>query len=412
MTVPQVRFLHTSDWQLETPIHGVVEIPPELREPFVDAPYLAAERVVQATIDHQVDFLVMSGNILAIEYASPYSFEFLLRQFQRLGEHGVTIYWLGGQLDDLDLWPAQLDLPEHVKLFPVASLQQFAHQRDGRVIAQLLGQSQRKGAAWRASDYAGGGDEVPRIAVGCGTVQKQSLENKGVDYWALGGEDRHQILLHGKQTAVYSGSPQGRQPRDTDAHGAVLVELQFGQAKTRLIETDLYRWRKERVVATDIESVESLPALINRSLSQISADATRHQWLLVWSVVAQGQLAQSLSTHEVADRLLRVLNQTSAQGHRWSLALDVDPVPPPTELLDEDTILGDFLRSVQRLEQTPDAWHDLVPYLPESVARDTLIAELQSCSDPDRQQLWRRVAAWGTDLLRGEVAVESSSSSR
>ena len=119
MSRQPIRFLHSSDWQLEKPLGGVPEVPSELREAFLDAPYLAAERVVQAAIDQHVDFVVLTGNLLPIETASPYTFEFLLRQFQRLSEQEIPVYWLGGQHDDLDLWPAQLDLPAHVKLFPV-----------------------------------------------------------------------------------------------------------------------------------------------------------------------------------------------------------------------------------------------------------------------------------------------------
>ena len=318
MSLQQVRFLHTSDWLLEMPLGGVSQVPTELREPFIDAPYLAAERVVQAALDHHVDFVLLAGNILAVESATPYTFEFLLRQFQRLDEQSIPVYWLGGQADDLDLWPAQLSLPKSVKLFPSGQMHAFEILRDGKTLAQLVGQSQRRGSAWQASDHSGGAEGVPRIAVGCGTVQKRSLENKGVDYWALGGEERHHVVLTGKCTAAYSGSPQGRSPLDLDAHGALLVELQFGQAKTRLLETDIYRWRREKIVATEAETVESIVALINRQLAQIPADGNSFSWLLDGDILAQGKLATPLFGRDAQERLLGSVNQPTADGSRWS----------------------------------------------------------------------------------------------
>ncbi|MCA9150887.1 MAG: hypothetical protein KDA92_16360, partial [Planctomycetales bacterium] len=276
----------------------------------------------------------------------------------------------------------------------------------------LTGQSQRRGGSWQVSEFSGDADGVTRIAVGCGAVQKRALENKGVDYWALGGEERHHVLLSGKSTAAYAGSPQGRSPQDLDAHGALLVEVQYGQAKTRLLETDLYRWRREKIVATEVDSVDAVIGLINRNLTQIPGDASRFSWLLDWNIICQGRLAQTLLTTEVQERILRAVNQTTANDTRWSLSVNVEPVSPAAELLEEDTILGDFLRCVQRFEHSTDAWHELVPYLPESDARDSLIAEMQHGTEAHCQQLWRRVAAFGADLLRGEVAVEQSSAAR
>ena len=134
MSLQPVRLIHSGDWHLETPLGGVPAVPPELREPFLDAPYLAAERVVQAALDHRVDFLLLAGNVLPLDRACPYSFEFLLRQFQRLAEQGIHVYWLGAESDDVDLWPAPLSLPDNVHRFPVGRLHQFEHRarRQGR----------------------------------------------------------------------------------------------------------------------------------------------------------------------------------------------------------------------------------------------------------------------------------------
>ena len=109
---------------------------------------------------------------------------------------------------------------------------------------------------------------------------------------------------------------------------------------------------------------------------------------------------------------MRAVNQTTANDNRLSLNVGIEPIAPAADLLEEDTILGDFLRCVQRFELSAETWHELVPYLPESDAREVLIAELQQGAETHRQQLWRRVAAFGADLLRGEVAVEPAMTTR
>jgi DNA repair exonuclease SbcCD nuclease subunit len=406
MSLQQVRFIQSGDWRLEMPIGGVAEVPAVLREQFLDAPFLAAERVVQAAIDQRVDFLVLTGNLLPMETACPYTLEFILRQFQRLAESGIAVYWLGAEDDDVDLWPASLALPANVHLFPTGRLHTFEHAVDGKVVVRLMGQSCRKGGSWNAANFAGKDDSAPRVVIATGKVPKRALEGKGVDYWALGGEPRHHVLLHGSTTAVYAGSPQGRDPDDADAHGAVLVELQYGKATTQLIETDLWRWRRERVQAADVESIDDLQTLLNRHWHQVPADTGLFRWLLIWSVVCRGRLAWRLARHEARQSLLETLQRQSAQETRWTMAIETEPAELPSEWYEEDTVLGDFLRAAQRYEQDANAWQELTSYLPEGVTRERLSSDLANVSDDDRQRLWRRVAGWGADLLRGVAVMD------
>lgn len=412
MALQQVRFLHTSDWHLEQPVGGVAQVPTALRDPFIDAPFTAAERVVQAALDHHVDFVVLAGNILPIETASPYTFEFLFRQFHRLSEEQIAVYWLGGEIDDLDLWPAQLDLPSNVHTFPVGTIQQYEHKRDRKRVAQLIGQSWQRGGSWRASDFLSTDESVPQIAVAFGPLQKRSLENKGIEYWALGGEKRHRVLNYGKSTAAYAGSPQGRAPTDTDAHGAVLCEIEFSQTKTRLIETDLFRWRREKVQAAEVTDTEELQAELSRQMNQLSGTSTRYNDLMVWSIVCGGALAQQLALPKIRDRLIRNLHQSSTPDSRWTMVLETEPAEVTHDLAEEDSILGDFLRTVNRYEQDTNRWDELLAFVPDGEIRATLTSRFQACSAEEQRLMWRRVASWGADLLRGEVELEPQETTR
>ena len=186
MSLERVRFLHSSDWQLEQPLGGVAEVPAELHDEFLRAPYRAVERVVELAVRERVDFVVLTGNLLCLDAASPHVLEFLLQQFERLAEQQIAVYWLGGAEDDPDLWPAQLELPASVHTFPVGRVEQVTHVRDGETIAVLVGQSYRRDAAFRAADYVGSG-KTPRVALVHGALQAKSLEASGISYWALGG---------------------------------------------------------------------------------------------------------------------------------------------------------------------------------------------------------------------------------
>ena len=89
MALERVRFLHTSDWHLEEPLGGIAEVSAELRDDLIEAPYQAAQRVVEAAIREAVDFVLLAGDILPTESASPYTLEFVLQQFEKLHEQGI-----------------------------------------------------------------------------------------------------------------------------------------------------------------------------------------------------------------------------------------------------------------------------------------------------------------------------------
>src|SRR5262245_1257885 len=154
-------FVHASDLHLELPPHGLSEIPEHLRDSLLESPYRAAERVFDLALSQQADFLVLSGDVLAADPGSrhapcavsgegagsgPAAFTcprgpcFLLKQFQRLRDRDITVYWLTGQADTHDAWPAHLELPENVHRF-TADVCEFTHRRGGLAVARLIGLS-------------------------------------------------------------------------------------------------------------------------------------------------------------------------------------------------------------------------------------------------------------------------------
>ncbi len=57
MSGQSFRFLHASDFHLEEPLGGLAEVPPHLGELFLDAPFTAAERVLDVAVRERVDCL-------------------------------------------------------------------------------------------------------------------------------------------------------------------------------------------------------------------------------------------------------------------------------------------------------------------------------------------------------------------
>ena len=91
MASERVRFIHTSDWNLESPLGGT-HIPETLRDEFVSAPFQAAERIINTALAESVDFLILAGDILDTQSATPYTLDFLIQQFTRLHDKKIGVY--------------------------------------------------------------------------------------------------------------------------------------------------------------------------------------------------------------------------------------------------------------------------------------------------------------------------------
>ena len=136
MSQPALRFIHASDLHLERPLAGVAEVPENLREVFLEAPFQAAELVFETALSEGADALLLAGDVVDFDRVGPRAVVFLNEQFQRLADHGIKVYWACGDIDPPDSWPASIELPANVHVFSVGRVESFEHRRDGEVVAR------------------------------------------------------------------------------------------------------------------------------------------------------------------------------------------------------------------------------------------------------------------------------------
>jgi len=166
----------------------VSEVPDHLREAFLESPYLAAKRVFETALSEGVDALLLSGDIVQLDRAGPRAIVFLTEQFRRLTDHGIVVYWAGGQIDPPDAWPPTATLPESVTVFlPAASviLSTSAAARPSRASRELAAVRARP---WTTAVFYRDAKRPVhhRCLARHGSVH-QGLKAIAVHYMALGG---------------------------------------------------------------------------------------------------------------------------------------------------------------------------------------------------------------------------------
>ncbi|HUY31798.1 MAG TPA: DNA repair exonuclease [Pirellulales bacterium] len=424
MTQPPFRFIHASDLHLERPLSGVTEVPDALREAFLEAPYLAAERVFENALAEQVDFVVLAGDVLHAETTGPRGPLFLVSQFERLRQRGIRVYWAGGQVDPPEAWPAVIRLPDNVHRFPHGRCEELLHRRDGEPLARLLGTSTPRALSIRADDFNPDPSDLFTVAVAHVHPGRETPEHgvsihppvsthTAVRYWALGGRHDRHSPSEATPRAHYPGTPQGREPGETGAHGCTLVEVdEDGAAHLRALAADVLRWRHERVAVDAGTSQDELQRALAECLRALVAAAPGLDLLVSWEVHGAGPLLPLLRRGTLAGELLASLRGEFGRSPTaaWSVSLAVaDDAMLPADWFRRENLLGDFLRAVTDVEDSgatsPRGRLDLTAFLKSRRADEVWSEALALDDEATRRRALARAAALGADLLSGEESL-------
>jgi hypothetical protein len=400
------RFVHASDFHLEQPPTGIAEVPDHLRDLFLDAAYTAAEQVFETALAEDAELLVLCGDLLHPQYTGPRGPLFLVEHFARLAERGIAVYWAGGSVDPPDAWPSAVTLPDNVHVFPRARIEEIVHRREETPLVRLVGISRDGQRAIRPGDFPPDPTGLFTIAVAHAAADPAALQASGIHYWALGGRHDRSTPLSTPQIAHYPGSPQGRHPGESGIHGCTLVQVdQQRQARTSLIPTDAMRWLSERVVVDEATSRADLETLLRERMHTLVEAAPKMVLLISWTIVGSGPLLSQLRRGNLAADLLGWLRAEYGSGPpaAWSLSLEVEwSAALPPEWYEQDTIRGDFLRTVRQFEISSAEPLGLEACVAEKHLAGTLASAVAVADKAARQRALREAALLGVDLLSGE----------
>jgi len=451
-----LRFIHASDLHLERTLEGVAECPAHWEERMLDVSKRAARRLFQKCIAEEVDFLILSGNVLNANLSPPGIFLFLVEQFERLRRAGIAVYWAGGELDSPEELPSAFPMPDNVHRFPSNTIQEFYYQRtegpDTLPIAKLVGMSRNlRKKRIRSSEFPSEPDDLFTIAVANGEVEPETLTERRVDYWAMGGSNQRQTFHgnprkkgpDGKPIATgtpatqssalpqpfvvhYPGATLARTPADTAQFGATFVEVVLDDSgkplddpKLSHFSTSPIRWVNDRVelAATDDggKLADELRLRLKNYRDTQKGDDLLINWLVdiplrsdftATSDRMPGQLAQHLRNSGLAQDLLSELRAMYGQDEpmTWSVSISVlVPEQLPKAYYEQQTIMGDFLRSVKHFQDNPLELIHLGGYIPkhwtseggerEKTIKDLLLAErvkdeITDMEDKESKERW------------------------
>ena len=415
------RFLHASDFHLEQPLCGLAEVPDHLIEPLADAPYHAATRVFDLALSEEVDFVLLAGGLVDPHRAGPRGLKFLSEQFTRLAEREIAVYWVTSRSDGRERWPSNLHWPPNVHLLDGQRVERTIHTRRGEPLCRITAvgidaESPSTGesiAATLSRELAAAGyGDLFSIAVAAQKLDPSALADLPVSYWALGGEPKSATLLEltdPQRFARLSGSPQGRSPDETGPHTCTIVRVdETGRFRIDAQPTDVIRWHHERITTSAAMTVSELEHLLHERVNEIIAAAPDRIQLIRWTILGDAALLPAARRTGLAAELTSRLRSEHGFGTAavaWTVAVDIQPPALPETWCEQETLLGDFLRSVRGLEHS-DGPLDLKTYMSEQQATGPFAAYAAVVEPAARQSIVRQAGWLGADLLRSDDAGE------
>ncbi|MEO1617895.1 MAG: DNA repair exonuclease [Planctomycetota bacterium] len=404
MSGESFRFIHASDFHLENPLGDLDELPPPLREAMASAPFDAAEKVFEAALSSNIDFVVLTGDLLHPQTAGPYALNFLITQFEKLAEAKTPVYWAGGKADDPSNWPEACLMPPNVTLLPRDRIAGLPVTRGGRTICKLVGRSSDGRSSLHISGFEQDSADDYTIGVGYGDASPETLSEAKLNLWCLGGRHNREELARGEDVeAVYAGTPQGRALSESGAHGYSIVDVDADwNLRVSDMPCDAFRYEMVKLHAGDIAAVGSIENLIGERIIRMQHEAAGKHLIIGWEITVES--GETLATLGDGQKLLDWMRREYGHGSpaAWSTSLRIRPPQKyPKSWNDEDTILGDYLR-IAANRRKDEGEINLLPMTEEHAGLPANTTALLAEVPPSRRvDTLEQATLLGVELLRG-----------
>ncbi len=327
-----VTFIHTADLHLGAPFKGLRAVSAQWADTMLAAIPAAFNRVIDVAVDHQVDFVVIAGDVFDDTRPSYSDFSLFVSGMERLNEAGIPVYFINGNHDPYTSWNNDFAvLPPNTHLLGVKGPEFACFERDGQPLALIGGRSYFNQAWPTGVDVSEGisretavshlGVRAPFMIGVLHTgldidptrspVRPADLMARDVDYWACGHIHQPRLLPSESNPKIaFAGSPQGRGTWETGRHGIWEVTLTEGvPTKTQFISTAQVEWQR---LWLDI-SLCGTVADVQREIAsaQFSANAASSCQRMVFRIILKGRSAlHSILTPQVLGDLRTAINDS------------------------------------------------------------------------------------------------------
>ena len=349
MTGEGFTILHASDFQLDVPLGGLRWIPEAIKAEVLGAPEVAAQRAFDFALQHQVDLMALTGNLLCPTNSSARSLSFLEEQFTRMHEHGIPVVWATGSIDPLEAWPTSMIWPDSTIRFDRGSVGRRVMTLGG-IDVEVLGCGSDAAGNIHPEWFDGLSRGERQLVIGGGTVDSFKKLDAS-DLWVLGGRNYAEHLVDGNASMFYAGVPQGRCLSDSGPRGAQLIHV---HDKIELTKLDCAAIRYERI-NIQIDSINNIGDLELTIFNYVEANSWESDCITLvhWDVDCKQSTNAFLDTSTEFMQWQQLLAQRAMSSNSavYSIGVNVHGEQGKDVATDGEDLLSDYLFALETLRE-------------------------------------------------------------
>jgi len=363
----QISFIHAADLHLDSPMVGLKHLPANILSRVRESTFAALERLSAAAIEHNVDFVIIAGDLYDGEDRSLRAQSRFRNEMQKLAQKDIPVFVIHGNHDHLSGSWVHLNMPANVHIFGSDVECKIFHTKRGETV-HLYGFSyiQRHILDKKVDDYQkqdpadfhigilhgneGGGTDHVNYA----PFTIKDLYEKQFDYWALGHIHKRKILSQ-HPPIIYPGNLQGRNKKETGIKGCYHVTLNEFETTKAFIETSDVVWEEVSVDASSAHSFQDILQLCRLAIERLRKP--RIGTLLTLNVT-NVLLDDIQEKRTLDDQLLELLmdDENDEESFVWLVQLTVQTSQPldRNHLIDEADFYAELFAAIddyQSLDQ-------------------------------------------------------------
>ncbi len=356
MAFEALKFIHAAGVLADHQVRDTGPCDDEVRRKLIDATLLSFERIVEACVDNEVDFLLLTGDTFDEADRSLRARVALREGFTCLEEVGIDVFVVSGPRDSQDAWASFKDLPDNVSLFVPEVDEPTAIMRNGNVLATLqacLGRSSDNAVQHDESSSMGQSRIGPfRIGIippfaSSGETPDESvvetwLSTHRVDYLAVPLPFARTTITRMEQIAHGPGPATSMTRSDCGPAGCSLVTVEARSSiATETIVTSPVRRETINITIGETATWDQLMSAMRGYIESLPALDRASVLILNWVLTGSGSLHESLQHEDAENELFELLETDSSlvDGQRMIHSLTLRPEPSSTTT--ERSDLGD-----------------------------------------------------------------------
>ncbi|MDX5475154.1 MAG: DNA repair exonuclease [Bacillaceae bacterium] len=365
----KIRFIHAADLHLDSPFKGLHSLPHSILQLIRQSTFQAFQTIIDQAIKHNIDFLLLAGDLFDGEKRSLFAQAKLREGFIRLKEKNISVYIIHGNHDPVQSDTKSFRYPDNVHIFS-STVEMKPFIKNGLHLANIYGFSYptKHVTTNMTSLYNKINSSVPfHIGMLHGNLDGNNdhdpyapftvneLLDKEFQYWALGHIHKRQVI-HEHPYIVYPGNIQGRHKKEQGEKGVYLVELQKSNNTLTFIPTSNVIWETLHFDASSISSMDELLESIKAYLEELRCEEVGK--FIRLEIIGQTSLHYELQDEKVVEDLQFLLIEN--EEHNMNFVYVYDIVQKTSSImnkkeLEEVPFYRDFFQIVESTDDIQEA---------------------------------------------------------